>query len=221
MLKLIGSFAVLRERYRLIVGWIALLSIFLFAGLRPVLSHEGHVHSDEMTESDISTSVGGPVNSLYDRVEARLGGSQMILLYIPRELGPGQPSSGSAGRLVLFLEDYNTAAPKVGAKLEVTVNFVPFSAQEHSPGIYTVEDVILSEGAQEITVILNDDNFPAEATVTLDIQASQQGSAVSRSTGDSVLNDWWLLTGVGLVFLVLGYLGARFRSARDARQRTA
>jgi hypothetical protein len=221
MRNVIINSAVLRGRRGSLLGCAALLLVFLITGTRPVFSHEGHSHADETTESDIGVSVGGPVNSLYDRVEARLGGSQMILLYIPRESGQEQVSAGSAGRLVLFLEDYNTATPKAGATLELTVNFVPFAAQEHSPGIYTVEDVILSEGAQEIAVALKDDHFPAEATVTLDIQGSQQGLAASQSNGDSLLNDWWLLTSVGLVFLSLGYLGARFKSARDARQRTA
>lgn len=199
--------------------------LFIFAGVSfalafslTVLAHEGHIHSDETVIDEQMVGIGEPAKSVFDRKEARLGSNQLVLVYVPHESKSGTSGESTNGRLVLFLEDYATSAPQSEATIEVSINFVPYQAEENGAGIYLVEDVMLSAGTHEIEISLEDPYFPASTTVVLEVQDHSEISADANSDSVEKRIDVWPLIIVGVLFLALGYAGARFRFARSEHQ---
>lgn len=191
-----------------------LLSAFTTSEL--VFAHEGHSHTDEISKENLTTDLATPTKRLFDRVETRLGSYQVVIIHVPSKPSSTE-KSGGAGYLVFFLEDFATAAPRTGAPLEVSINFVPYTPEEQAPGIYILDDVFLPPGTHELELRLIEEHFNSESAVSMDIE---DGVSVAPTNTERSVNSgtsFWIFVLVGGIFLVIGYLFAQIKIGRAAQ----
>ena len=187
-------------------------AIAIFFGAFGVLeAHEGHSHGHSHGDEETAHAVlAESVQELYPRAESRLGAHQALVIYATDSIGKklvdieSGESSSEESRLVLFLDDYATASPTVGARLDVSVDFVPYSPIERSPGMYVLEEVTLGPGDHEIELTLTTDSYTDQGVMMLTIPGLvEHAEGEGVSTVLEVIPTWVLLVGM-LVFLSVG-----------------
>jgi len=192
----------------------AAITIFL-GSLGVAQGHAGHSHGHSHGDEETAHAVlAESVQELYPRAATRLGAHQVLVIYATDSIGKklADIQSGESGseqsRLVLFIDDYATASPTVGASLDVSVDFVPYSPIERSPGMYVVEEVTMGPGDHEIELTLTADAYTDQGVMMLTIPGLVEHAEVEAiSTVLEVIPTWVLLVGM-LVFLVAGLKAA-------------
>ena len=194
-----------------------LICVLSFILCGSTVAHIGHNHSHGDEEEGVQEFSGAMGKSLFDRVNARLGSNQLVVLHVPGKTNPDNENQGAPGQLVLFLDDYATAEPKTGASLQVSINFSPFTAHEQAPGIYIIDGVSLAPGLYQIDVTLDEVDYQFQAAVSLTIE-SEATDVEALDAGDAQ-SDFlsWKMILLAVFFLLLGYGIAGINAARKVR----
>jgi len=186
--------------------------LFCCALTSQVLAHEGHTHGEKDLEEEGSEEVDHS-SAIAPRVESRVGDQQLLAIYSGgRHEGHnhGEEAHGSdsaevsESRLIVFLEDYATAEPTVGAELEASVNFVPYGLSEAAPGVYVSEDLFLGPGQHEIEISYVIRNTENAVTLILRIPESETPNEPMATEQYLVGVPGWVLIVTCLVLYLIG-----------------
>jgi hypothetical protein len=136
------------------------------------------------------------------RVETRLGDQELVLTYI-------------GGRIVGFLQRYVDGVPTPGAKIELTLDFMPTDLTEIAPGVYSSDPTPLSGGSNDIDVSLALGDQTQTAKVTLVVTTNAKTAAtMAPPIAIGAVPGFVLVIGAVVVFL--GVNGLLLRRARPA-----
>ncbi len=166
------------------------------------------------------------------RTEARVGTRQFVLVYANRQIfedrqiqffGNVQRPKFDRPRLALFIEDFATAAPVVGAEVEATVNFLPETMSEVAPGVYVTGEVVLGGGRNEVevayTIAGDSGTVPMLLVVAGGDSVETAASAAAISAVKPVAIPNWLYLAAGLLVYAVAaglFMMRRSRAAEDA-----
>jgi hypothetical protein len=157
---------------------------------------------------------GAKAINVSPRLEARFDDQQLVLVYANRQLYEDKPLLSFNNkqvvkfgdpRLVLFLENYVTGVPTIGAEIDLTLNFLPHTLKETAPGVYQTEKLILGGGRNEVELSYKIGAKEGDLTLMLVIPAgaTSLANSVASSIPPPTVPGWvYALGGLAIYLLV-------------------
>lgn len=163
------------------------LATYVLGPIGPSLAHEGHDHGDEAPMEALPVAPRGISHSEEFEIVVAAG----------------------TGRLIIYLDNYDTNEPVAGAKVELIEGDVTVAASETAAGVYTINGWERPTGIYNLMIAVDTSTTSDLLPVTLDIPEP----APEPSTGYPIL---WVIIGqtATITAMILVLIAVYLRATR-------
>jgi hypothetical protein len=149
------------------------------------------------------------------RAEGRIGNQEIVVTY-------AAPTLLAPPTLTAFLQRYTDGEPTRGATVELSVDFVPGTLTEVSPGVYESHDFSLPAGRSDIDAAVTIGTSTLTATIPLNVYTTSGPLTVTAPIQAAVVTvpGYVFAAAAGLIYLLVSLLFVLRRRAH-AKERAA
>lgn len=167
-----------------------MLSVLAYAGGD---ASDGHTHADD--PPPVPVELGAP------RAETATADFELVAVQ-------------ENGRLTLYLNDFASNAPLVGAQVEVELNGASAAAKQTAPGIYTLALPALNKPGQHALTVSVTAGERADLLLLSLNHAAENADASTQTLAQRIAHAWpWLVGVAGLIAVGLGIVYRRRKLA--------